>query len=116
MLGTTIAHVDVGGTLAQWLIVAVAVFVAWRITRGGGGSAVQELTAANKVLEGRVHDLGAEVRDLKIANERLRQRTDFEAVLSAHERRAQERHTATLGVLELIATRLGPDGSAAGPD
>lgn len=116
MSALVVAHVDVGGTLSQWLLVAVAVFVAWRITSGGGGSAVQELSAANKVLTNRVHDLGSEVRDLKIENERLRQRTDFQAVLSDHERRAQERHTATLGVLELIAARLGPDHAPADPE
>lgn len=98
--------------------------VAWRITRGGGGAAVQELTAANRVLEQRMHELGGQVRDLRIENAKLKQRTDFAAVIRkheeqlmasmrSHEQRAQKRADAQLHVLDLIASRLGPDEEAA---
>lgn len=96
------------GDAAQWAAVAVALLFAWRVTRGGGGSAVQELSEANKVLTARKDELGAQVRDLLVENRALRERTDFGAVMDGHERRAQERHEATLKVLDLIAARLGP--------
>lgn len=116
----------------------MALFVAYRISRGGGGSAVSELAKANEVLEGRLHDerdakeqLGGEVRDLRVELAELSGRTDFAAALAAalgpilewtagHEKRAQDRHEAmmsstqantdaVLGVLELVAQRLGPE-------
>lgn len=73
---------------------------------------------------------GSEIRDLRIENGELRGRTDVALALNPiiewthhheaaaqqvmdwtqlHERRAQERHDAMLGVLSLIADRLGPD-------
>jgi hypothetical protein len=82
-----------------WLALAFALAVAWRISRAGGGSAVSELSKANEVLTRRVNELGAEVRDLRAANAELSTRTDF----------AQMRSAATLRVLDLIASRLGPD-------
>lgn len=97
------------GSLAQWLPVLFVAAIAWRISRGGGGAAVSELSASNRVLEKRVHELGAEVRDLRIENAELRQRTDFGAVIAEHEARAQERHEGTLKVLNLIAARLGKE-------
>src|SRR6185437_11883673 len=97
------------GTLGQWFTFAAVLFAAWRLSRGGGGAAVTELSKANEVLTRRVSELGAEVRDLKIENERLRNRTDFSAVIAQHEDRALERHERTLDVLGLIADRLGPD-------
>lgn len=98
-----------GGDLAQWAGVAVVLLVCWRITRGGGGSAVQELSEANRVLTKAKEELGGQVRDLLIENTSLRHRTDYAAVMERHERQAQERHVATLKVLDLIAKRLGPD-------
>ncbi|HZL18526.1 MAG TPA: hypothetical protein VFG23_12355 [Polyangia bacterium] len=103
-----------------WILVSVALAAAWRITRGGGGGAVAELTAANKVLEDslrkerqathiRVDELGGEVRDLRVENSALRERTDFYGVMQAHELNAQERSVKMLAVLDLIASRLGPD-------
>jgi len=107
--------------ITSWASLLVLVFALWRVTRGGGGSAVQELSAANRVLEKRNHALGAEVRDLRIENGQLKQRTDFAAALGEyeqravaaaeqHEKRAAARAEATLRVLGLIADRLGPDG------
>lgn len=98
--------------------------VAWRVSTGGGAAAVTELSEANKVLSQRIHDLrndyerkiselGAQVRDLKIENAKLLARTDYRAVMNEHETRAQSRHEAQLHVLELIASRLGPDDSIA---
>lgn len=87
--------------------------VSWRVSKGGGGSAVTELSKANEVLTHRVKELGDEVRDLRIENAKLKARTDYQAVISEHEKRAQARHEAQLHVLELIASRLGPDPNGA---
>lgn len=122
------------GTLPTWIILALGLLIAWRISKGGGGSAVSELSKANEVLTKRTHELGGEVRDLKVENERLKARTDFaqalapllehiihgtaeaqnrqEAIietLEKHETRAQQRFEQTTGVLGLIADRLGPE-------
>jgi hypothetical protein len=93
----------------QWAALLVLAAGLWRLTRGGAGSAVSELSLANRVLEKRNHELGAEVRDLRIEVAELRTRTDFAAVIAQHEERAQSRNVAILGVLDLIAARLGPD-------
>ena len=125
------------GSLSSWAVVALGLLVAWRLSRGGAGSAVSELSEANRVLTARVHELGAEVRDLKIENGQLKARTDFAQALSPllerlqegadqaaerqngiietmthHEERAQERFRQTTNVLGLIADRLGPNGEA----
>jgi hypothetical protein len=110
----------VWGTLPTWILVGMALFVAWRVSKGGAGSAVSELSAANQVLERSLTDtrdrLGAEIRDLRIENGELRGRTDVAIALmpvidwtQMHEKRAQERHDATIVVLDLIAARLGPE-------
>lgn len=127
------------GAIGQWFAVLVLVLIAWRVTRGGAGSAVSELSKANEVLTQRVHDLGAEVRDLRVENATLKERTDVAlalvpavreivstitasieahearglAALEQHERRAERRGTAGLNVLKLIADRLGPEPNGA---
>lgn len=113
-----------GGQLAVWIPVGMALAVAWRITRGGAGAAVGELERANHVLEASLqreresHQLtkdkmGAEIRDLRVEVGELRGRTDVALAINAwgeqHEQRAQERHIAQLNVLEMIAARLGRD-------
>lgn len=95
--------------VVQWASLAILAFTLWRISRGGGGSAVQELTAANRVLERRNVELGAEVRDLRVKVAELEQRTDFSSVMREHERKAEQRTEKLLHVLDLIAQRLGPE-------
>lgn len=104
---------DVGPTVVT-LTIALAGYVFVR--RHGGGTALEELERANRVLTRRV-------RELEEANSRLigevsalKGRTDVALALAPvlealrlHEARAEERSTATLGVLDLIAQRLGPD-------
>ena len=113
-----------GGQLATWVPIAVALAVAWRITRGGGGAAVAELERSNHVLttaldrERDAHQrtkdaMGAEIRDLRIQVANLEGKTDVALAINAwgeqHEARAAERHLGTMNVLELIARRLGKD-------
>jgi hypothetical protein len=118
---------SVAGTIPTWILVAMALFVAWRVSRGGAGSAVSELTAANHVLEQALtrdrDKFGAEIRDLRIENGELRGRTDVAIALmpviewtTVHEKRAQERHDATIVVLGLIAKRLGPEPNGEHPE
>jgi hypothetical protein len=119
------------GTLPGWLTFAGILFAAWIFYKGGGGTAINSLQTANQVLEKRVHDLGAEVRDLKIENAGLKEQTNVAVALipavqkivdeisehdarvaeslSRHEDRAIQRHDGQLKILELIADRLGPD-------
>lgn len=125
------------GTVPTWLLFVMGLGVAWRLSRGGGGSAVSELSKANEVLTKRTHELGAEVRDLRVENEHLKARTDFAqalapildgvvssqaaaerrqesimATLATHEERAENRFQRTTDVLVMIADRLGPDHPA----
>jgi hypothetical protein len=109
------------GSLPTWIILIMGVLVAFRVTRGGAGSAVSELAKANEILTKRKDELGGEVRDLKEEVARLQGRTDIAAALvpistalEDHEQRAAERHAAHLGLLELIAARLGPDPEKGG--
>jgi hypothetical protein len=121
----------VWGSIPTWALFVLALVVAWRVTKGGAGSAVSELSKANEVLTNRVHELGAEVRDLKVENAELKARTDLSLVIEPvtqkiidatrsamldHERAAIERHQVQLDaagkqlvVLDMIAARLGPD-------
>jgi hypothetical protein len=103
-------------TLAAWLplVAALGAFAYFR--SHGGGGALQELERANKVLEGRLGELGRENRNLAQVVGALEQRTNLEPIAAAvveqfvaHEKRAQQRHEGQLVVLELIAERLGPD-------
>lgn len=104
MIPFTAIHLQ---TVASWSTVLVALFIAWRISKGGGGSAVSELSKANEVLEKRIHELGAEVRDLRVENTALKARTDFNAVMQLHEERAAARSEKILVVLNMIAEKIG---------
>lgn len=123
----------VWGSIPTWALFVLALVVAWRVTKGGAGSAVSELSKANEVLTQRVHDLGGEVRDLKIENAELKARTDVSlaiqpavqsvidatrSALAEHEDRAIERHQQQLAsgsqqltVLGMIADRLGAEAA-----
>lgn len=105
--------------LAGWVAFAILLATMVVFFRGGGGTALASLEAANRVLEKQVQDLQ---RDLRAAQEtiaELRTKTDISEALgplvdavTAHEHQAQERFTRTLVVLDLIAERLGSDPSA----
>lgn len=107
------------GTLPGWLTVASVLIAAWLIYRGGGGTALDTLATANRILEGRVRELEKDQAALKAENGELRGRTDVTLALgplvawtTQHEQHAQERHVATLNVLQLVADRLGPETGA----
>lgn len=104
-----LGHLAAIGDLSSAVALVIAVGVAWKVSQGGGGAAVSELSKANEVLEKRLDEQGKELRDLKAKNVELEQRTDFSAVLQVHEERATQRHAALLAVVSLIADRLGPD-------
>lgn len=84
--------------------------------RGGGGTAVAGLQATNRELERQVHTLTEKVHQLEKENAELRGKTDVAAqvapVLQAikdHEVHAGARSESMLAVLNLIASRLGPE-------
>lgn len=104
------------GTLPGWLTLGALCAAAWTFRRGGGGAALDSLDTANRVLTNRVKELEASdaTKDKQLAE--LKGRTDVALALAPilkwttqHEERAQERQIALLGVLELIAQRLGPE-------
>lgn len=108
---------DVGPTVVT-LALAFAGYLFVR--RHGGGTALEELERANRVLERRVNEL--EQENARQATEllTLRGRTDVALAivpvleaLKLHEERASERSSRTLDVLDLIAARLGPEREAA---
>jgi hypothetical protein len=72
---------SVWGTLPTWILVGIAILAAWRLSKGGAGSAVSELDKSNQVLTRSLADtrekLGSEIRDLRIENGELRGRTDI---------------------------------------
>lgn len=87
--------------------------------RFGGSTALAEMERANRILERRVHELESanELQAKRITE--LEQRTDIALALSPvllalqhHETAATQRAEATLGVLDLIARRLGPEPAA----
>jgi hypothetical protein len=104
------------GSAAGWLTLLALIGTAVLIWRGGGGTALSTLQEANRVLERRVRELERlHAADGEMIAE-LKGRTDVTLALAPivewsgrHEERAQQRHDATLGVLGLIADRLGPD-------
>jgi hypothetical protein len=116
------------GTLPGWLTFAGVVFAAWIFYRGGGGTAISSLQAANTVLEKRVHDLETQARRDNATIAELRGRTDVSIALKPilewtvhHEVRAQERHEeqmklqkANVTILEMVGERLGPEPNGHG--
>jgi hypothetical protein len=108
--------IDWIGTLPAWLTIAALIGTAVMFARGGGGIALGQLRTANRVLAERVRELEESdtTKQRKIAE--LEGRTNVALALvpvlewtTNHEARAQERQAALLGVLGLIAERLGPD-------
>jgi hypothetical protein len=118
------------GTAAGWLTFAAVAALVVMLFRGGIPGAVGEMRAANEVLTKRLHNLNDEKRDLEKQVAILEGRTDVAVALEPlarsieahdermaswareHDRRADERHAAILGVLELIAQRLGREPDA----
>lgn len=98
------------GSVPTWALLAVALFAAYRVTKGGGGAAVEELSISNQVLSKALE------RQKQVAVEQankiaaLESKTDVvlavTPLIADHERKAQERHDATLHVLEAISDRL----------
>lgn len=119
-LATTVLLLATGwlGTLPGWLTLAALLAGTYLFVRGGGGTALETLETANRVLVKRVDDLekSAAKKDQQIAE--LKGRTDVALAIGPvlkwtieHESRAQQRHDATLAVLSLIAERLGPESN-----
>ena len=107
---------DITGTLPGWLTLGAVIAAAWSFRRGGGGTAIASLEAANRILEKRVHELeeGAREKDKELAE--LRGRTDVSLALqplvdmvALHEQQAATRHGRMLDIMDLMASRLGSE-------
>ena len=99
--------------LGTW---GLTLFVAWRLSKGGGGTALAEYERANKRLEASLKEARSEVTQLQTQLARLEGQTNVALAVAPvidwtrmHETRAHERHKALIVVLDLIAERLGPD-------
>lgn len=117
------------GTVPGWLTLIGLAAAGWIFLRGGGGTAITSLEAANRILEREVEKLREADRKKDKEISELRGRTDVALAVAPiitwtehHEGRAQERHdrselraderqTAMLNLLELIASRLGPEAT-----
>jgi hypothetical protein len=104
------------GTLPGWLTLLGLVGLALALRGGQLGPALGYLRDANRTLAEENKSLTAQLGAMVAENAKLHSRTDLAPLQTAllqqmkhHEERAQERHTATLVVLDLIATHLGPD-------
>lgn len=123
--------IDVG-SLPGWITLVVLLAGFYLFVRGGGGVALGHLRDANEVLTKTIADQDAKIRDAERELSELRGRTDVSIAIAAaigpliewsamHEQRAQERHEAmlrsqdkTMVVLDLIASRMGPDTNGGG--
>lgn len=98
------------GSLPTWILVALAIIAGWRITKGGGGSAVSELSAANKILEDARQKNHAKIEEMAKQITALESKTDVVLAVSPliadHERRAEERHQALVHTIEANTTVL----------
>lgn len=109
------------GSIPTWLLLVLALIAAWRISRGGGGSAVTELSKANDVLktaldkerslsedkEKRIAALEAKT-DVVLAVRPLMEELDRKAQerYESSQHRAQEHLDATLLVLRAMSEAI----------
>lgn len=104
------------GTLPGWGTLALLLAAAWAFRRGGGGTAISELQAANLVLEKAVHRQGLEILDLRRQLSESEARTDvalaLQPLLNAigeHESQAAKRAERMIGVIESVGALLGKE-------
>lgn len=109
------------GTIPGWLTLGALIGLAFLLRGGQLGPAIGYLREANHTLADENKSLTEQVAVLVTQNAKLHARTDLAPLQAAllkqmqtHEERAQERHTATLVVLDLIAGRLGPEAENGG--
>jgi hypothetical protein len=105
-----------------WITIGLALAAAVYLRRNGGGTALQELERANRVLERRVHELEQDNATLTGKVQTLTASRDVSIAiapvldaLKLHEDRAAIRSDKTLDLLQLMADHLGrdPDAQAA---
>ena len=105
------------GSLPTWILVVIGLAFAWRITRGGGGSAVSELTAANQVLTHALEEQRRITDDQAKEISALQSKTDvvlaITPLMQSHEQKAQERHESTVKVLSEMSDSLHKMSAAA---
>lgn len=105
------------GSLPTWILVGIGLIFAWRITKGGGGSAVSELTAANAVLTHALNEQRQVTDNQSKEIAALQGKTDvvlaITPLMQAHEQKAQDRHDSTVKVLTEMSDSLHRMSNAA---
>lgn len=104
------------GTVSGWATFIVLIAVARIMLKGGTGTAVSGLQATNQELVRQLeaakvvnHTLEKQVAELRGAKDVSVAILPVLNALENHETRATERSIKFLGVLDLIAERLGPE-------
>ena len=94
------------GSAPTWLLLVIAVGATWRVTKGGGGAAVEELSKANEILEKALNREREDGIDRQRRISALEAKTDVvlavTPLMADHEKRAEERHKGVVEVLEAI--------------
>jgi hypothetical protein len=104
------------GTVPGWLTLVALLITGYLIWRGGGGTALDTLQTANRVLERRVHELEQQAKKDTAKIAELSGKTDMALAVkpfmewaTLHETRAGQRHEGIVAVLQMIADRLGAE-------
>lgn len=103
-----------------WLIVASGfIGAAWINKRGATGDALKYLQDANQILHKENTELKRERQNFLAEIAALKAKTDVALAIrpivtahELHEKRAEQRWTNMMRVLDMIAKRLGPEESA----
>lgn len=101
------------GSAPSWLLLAVALGVSYRVTKGGGGTAVTELSKSNEVLKETLDEERGKGVELRARITVLEQKTDVSQVLqpfikwaSEHEEADKARHDITVAAFASVADEL----------
>jgi len=99
--------------VAGWLTVAILVYGLVLFRRGGGGTAIGQLEASNRILEASVKSLKEQAERDQRQIAQLQASRDFGSamrpvvdMIARHDEAEREQFTAIMGVLERIAHKL----------
>ena len=111
--GVMLATTTWAGSAPTWILVGMALVAAWRLTRGGAGSAVSELSESNKVLKAALDEERGKGVVLLARTVALEHKTDVSLVLEPfvkwatdHEAADLERHEVTVASFGVVVDRL----------
>lgn len=100
-------------TLPTWLLVIAALGVGYRLTKGGGGTAISELSKANEVLTKSLSARDRAIAQLQARVNTLEEKTDVSQVLepfvawaTSHEESDELRHDQTVKAFTAVTDQL----------